>query len=348
MANYHNLWQPAPDGRSVIDISDVISVHIYNAADAARQLDEIRAHTSKPILIEEFGWPSGPPCYKPGFTEAQQAEVYRQMVQAAEGRAAGVFAWTLRDYDAGPTTRWDTQQEYYGLYRPDDSLKPAAQFLLAFSGAPPLPSTTRMDATIRPDDSRGPDSGTGSKKSVQVGGTSFYVKDMFRRAWDNLGGQGTLGLPLSDAFVNPGDGKIVQYFEAAVLELYPDAQFDPDFSTLSELDQIMRLVRPAYLGYLRKPKEGFPPSDSPPPNSRYFPETGYYVKDQFWSAYENLLGLWRFGAPISGEMSEQINGTDMTVQYFEKGRLELNPQFNQVVPGQMGTWAWQLRCNSTQ
>ena len=48
---------------------------------------------------------------------------------------AGVLAWTLRDFDAGPTARYDTREEHYGLYRADGSLKPAAAFFKAYDAA---------------------------------------------------------------------------------------------------------------------------------------------------------------------------------------------------------------------
>ncbi|NJP06670.1 MAG: cellulase family glycosylhydrolase, partial [Chloroflexaceae bacterium] len=215
MAHYQNLWVTAPDGRSVIDISDVVSVHIYNAADAARQLDEIRARTNKPILLQEFGWPSGPPCTVPDYTEWQQAQVYRQTISAAEGRVAGIFAWTLRDYDAGPSMRWDNREEHYGLYRRDDSLKPAAFTFRDYAG-PPLPSVTRMPVELTRNPAANRD---GEKSAREVAGSPYHVKGWFRRAWEYLGGQGSLGLPLSEAFVRPEDGKVVQYFESAVIEL---------------------------------------------------------------------------------------------------------------------------------
>ncbi|NJP05083.1 MAG: cellulase family glycosylhydrolase [Chloroflexaceae bacterium] len=133
MGQYDHLWQAGPDGRRVIDYSDVISVHNYNAEDTARQLFELRQYTDKPILLQEFGWPSGPRCSTSAYNEEQQAAVYQTMLDASlatdandQPYTAGVFAWSLRDFDSGPTLRWDTREEHYGLFRIDDSLKPAA------------------------------------------------------------------------------------------------------------------------------------------------------------------------------------------------------------------------------
>lgn len=343
MANYQNLFIPGPDGRRVIDYSDVVSVHIYNAADAARQLDVIRSHTSRPIILQEFGWPSGPPCAHPDYTESHQAEVYRQTLAAAEGRVAGVFAWTLRDYDAGPTMRWDSREEHYGLFRPDDTLKPAALELRSW-GASSLPSLTKTDLTLTTGRSINL---KGERAPRLIEESGHYIKSWYRRAWENLGGQGSLGLPLSEAFIRPEDGKIVQYFEAAVLIYEDDGFDDPGFDLLPRTEQIMRVIIPDYLGYNATEGRTFlPPENTPRPNARYFPGTGYNLSGEFWSLYENLLGPWRFGSAISSEITEEINGITYTTQYFERGRIERDPVTGAVQPGQLGTWAWAQRCAS--
>lgn len=343
MANYENLLRPGPDGRRVIDYSDLISVHIYNAADAARQIDVVRAQTDKPIIIEEFGWPSGPPCSQPDYTEAQQAEVYRTILQSTEGKVAGVFAWTLRDYDSGPTSRWDSREEHFGLYRADDTLKPAASPFRAYTAAP-LPGISQTDYPHIVEE-QPHHSGERAPKLIEASG--HYVKGWFRRAWDYLGGRGTFGLPLSEAFVLPEDGRVVQYFEAAVLEFHEESFYDPDFDHIERAAQTMRVIRPVAIGsQALEGRNVVPPSHTPLPNARYFPETGYNVQGEFWSLYENLLGPWRFGAAISGEMTESIGGKPVTVQYFEYGRIERNPDTQAVQPGHIGIWAWNQRCNT--
>jgi hypothetical protein len=341
MANYQNLFKAGPDGRNVLDYSDVVSVHIYNAADAARQLDEIRAHTAKPILLQEFGRPSGPPCSQPEYTEAIQEQMYRETLAAAEGRVAGVFAWTLRDYDSGPTMRWDGREEHYGLFRADDTLKPAA-FVLRSWGGQPLPSLTRTNLELTTGRSFRV---KGERAPVLIEASGHYVKSWFRRAWEDLGGQGSLGLPLSEAFFRPEDGKVVQYFESAVLEFDDDVFDDAGFDYLPNNEQIMQVIHPEYLGYQAIEGHSVPPADyTPQPNARYFPGSGYNVTGDFWSLYENLLGPWRFGAALSGEVSEEINGQSYTVQYFEQGRIERDPFTGAVQPGQLGASAWRARC----
>ena len=336
MGQYNNLWLPGPDGRRVIDYSDMVSVHIYNAGDAARQLDELRGHTAKPIMLEEFGWPTQLTCLAQDYNEDQQARVYRDTLAAAQGRVAGVFAWTLRDYDPGPTRRWDTREEHYGLYRPDDSLKPAAQALRDYA-VPPLPSVVSTNLPLTTHGLNTPD---GPQAPLLIPGSGHYVKGLFRRAWELLGGQGSFGLPLTEAFVLPGDipehNRVVQYFEAGVLELHPEAAADPSFRRLlKEVDQVKRLVVPHNLGESyaagRVPTEG-----------------GHAVLDQFQSFYSGVQGDWRLGAPISGALTEDRNGVPTTVQYFQKGRLEWNPAAQVVEVGRLGSWAWDSQCQSAQ
>lgn len=56
-------------------------------------------------------------------------------------------------------------------------------------------------------------------------------------------------------------------------------------------------------------------------DNRYFPETGFTVRDNFLRYWESYGGLATFGYPISGELEE--NG--VIVQYFERARMEWHP-----------------------
>lgn len=342
MGQYDNLWQPGPDGRRPIDYSDVVSVHIYNAPDAARQLDELRTYTDKPILLQEFGWPSGPGCINLSYREETQEWVYRTVLQAAEGRVAGVFAWTLYDYHAGPTLRWDTREEHYGLYRPNDTLKPAAEAFRELPG-PPLPSQTRSPLGLTVGGIEPPG---GKFAPVPVAGTPFYVKGWFRVAWQELGGRGMFGQPLGEAFLHPDGTRVLQYFEAGVLEYQTDNGRDPAFSDLAEVERAVRMLRPQEVGLAATAGRNFPRPPEPPPGSRLFPETGYSIQGAFRRFYEGGRGEWRLGAPISQELFEDRQGRPTLVQYFERGSLERNPETHVIQYGQLGSWAFQVRCQA--
>jgi len=330
MGQYDNLLAAGPDGRRVIDYSDVISVHSYNAADVARQLDEVRGQTTKPILLEEFGWPTGITCLTRSYNEDSQAQVYRDTLAAARDRVAGVFAWNLRDYDSGPIKHWGSREDYFGLYRADGSLKPAAQELRLYD-APPLPSTV---STNLPLTATGPNIPDGDWAPLAVG--DHYVKSWFRSAWELLGGQSSFGMPLTDAFVIPGatpkTDRVLQYFEAGALELHPEAAADPDFRFLLEIDKVQRIVVPLGLGAEYVSRNGI--------------TTGSAKLRQFQSFYTGIHGDWRLGAPITGELVETVNGVSTTVQYFQRGSLQWNPATQTIEVGRQGTWAWNAQCQS--
>jgi hypothetical protein len=328
MGNYENLWLPGPDGRRVIDYSDIISVHLYDAGAAERALEAVRAHTGKPILIEEFGWPTGPRCVR-NYDEATQALLYRTVLAAAEARAAGVVAWTLRDYDAGPTNRYDSFEEHFGLFRPDDSLKPAGELLRAYA-APPLPSAHKTELPLTSSQPRLPG---GNDGPLLIPGTGMYVKGPFRKAWELFGGRASFGLPLTDAYVRPEDRRVVQYFEGAALELHTEGTGNPAFAALPDVDKVRRLIVPVDLGLAFSAERGFGGS--------------HQVGSAFQAFYASIAGGWRLGAPISSELIEQIDGATLTVQYYQKGRLERDAS-GAVRVGRLGSWALEQRCRQAQ
>ena len=57
------------------------------------------------------------------------------------------------------------------------------------------------------------------------------------------------------------------------------------------------------------------------PQTRFFPETGYEVRDNFLIYWNRFGGLPTFGYPITGERQE----FGATVQYFERARFEWRP-----------------------
>ncbi len=331
MANVDNLLLPGPDGRRPIDYSDVVSAHIYDMFAVGYQLDLLRLHTAKPIILEEFGWPSEIGCLRRIYNEAHQLRVYRDTLAAAQGRVAGVFAWTLRDYDAGPTRRWDTHEEHYGLYRADGSLKPAADEFRAY-GAAPLPSIVSTDLPLT---ATGPSVSDSDQAPLLVPGSDHYVKGWFRRAWDLLGGQGSFGLPVTEALIVPGStptqGRVVQYFEAAVLQYFPAGDRDPKFPMLSEPEKAKRMIIVHDLG-------------APYAAGRVTIEGGHPVDDHFAPFYRGVHGSWRLGDPISPLLVEEINGAPAMVQYFQRGRLQVNPASQLIEAGPVGRWAWEGRC----
>ena len=59
---------------------------------------------------------------------------------------------------------------------------------------------------------------------------------------------------------------------------------------------------------------------------RCFPETGYCISGRIREYWESQGGLRVFGYPIGAQMQAPIEGKLLTVQQFERNRLELHPQ----------------------
>ena len=258
------------------------------------------------------------------YSETTQLRLYRAVLDAAKNRTSGVVAWTLRDYDAGPTDRWDTFEDNFGLIRPDGSLKPAAQLLQTIS-VPPLPSAT---VTTQPLTTLAPSLPDGDGAPLLIPASGHYVKGMFRKAWELLGGRGSFGLPLSEAFQRKSDREVLQYFEGALLEFH--TRDKSELRGLTDIEQAVLVIQPASLGAALAAGRSLPAPQPP--------------QGKFLDFYNSINGPWRLGGPISAELTETINGVPMRVQYFEQGRLELNPATQTVAIGALGKSALDARC----
>ncbi|MCO5178307.1 MAG: hypothetical protein M9890_15235 [Thermomicrobiales bacterium] len=64
-------------------------------------------------------------------------------------------------------------------------------------------------------------------------------------------------------------------------------------------------------------------------SSQFFPETGYTVSGEFLFTWQQAGGLSVFGYPLTDAHMEQNpdTGEDVLVQYFERQRFELHPEF---------------------
>lgn len=139
--------------------------------------------------------------------------------------------------------------------------------------------------------------------------TGHAVSGVFLHFYRNHGGLTVFGYPITEAYKVEGNITI-QYFQRARMEMYPgDSR--------------------VYLGNLgeewlyRRPKwTETPPAPQPPVRSRFFPETGYVVTDEFLTFWETRGGLDIFGYPISDRF---VQG-GLTVQYFQRARFELHPE----------------------
>ncbi len=128
-------WQNVQD---VIAFEDIAMFHSYWPNIGTQQIPEVKGYmgsNQKPILVEEFGWPSNPsPGYNGGvlttnFTEADQLSFYTTHLGAfAQHNIAGCIQWMTFDASEYSTDPHESFEEHFGLWRYGYSLKPAGTF----------------------------------------------------------------------------------------------------------------------------------------------------------------------------------------------------------------------------
>jgi len=140
--------------------------------------------------------------------------------------------------------------------------------------------------------------------------TGHTVRGEFLEYFRQHGGQRIFGYPITDEFLL--NGRTVQYFQRARLDLYPEKQA-PQRVQLAALGEMLGKQTPA--------------KAAPGPNTyfqRYFPETGHTVAYAFLNFFDSNGGVATFGYPISDYGPETRNGR--IVQYFQRGKLEWSPE----------------------
>jgi len=319
VGRHASLWLPAPNGRTIADMSDIISVHNYDAAQFAPMLTEVRARTTKPIMLEEFGWPSGPDCRGPYFDESSQLYLYRQAIKlAGDHNLVGMLGWWLQD---PPTTLVFSYDEngHFGLYHRDGTPKPA---VAPFRGlrVPGLASVTTgaQPLTMVPRAAPNP-----IDQPLRFDG-ELVVVDSFKHFWNFFGGEAVFGRPLTNAS-REQTGKLVQYFEQARFELNESVHvqpIDPDWPEGQTPEVYLDRVHLAPLGRQLTAGRDFPRvADPKRADLRYFPETGHTLGGAFRNLWETRGEIF-FGLPISEPFDEMIGGRQARVQYFTHWRFE--------------------------
>lgn len=159
--------------------------------------------------------------------------------------------------------------------------------------------------------------------------TGHHLSDELLNAWLTTGLM-IIGYPISEAFIE--NGRTVQYFERARLEVWPEhagTEWGVQGSLLGNWVARERRNEPAF----RPLPAGTTSSD---PNRVIFQETGHSLAHGFKRYWDENGGLWQFGFPISEEFTE--NGR--TVQYFERARFEWHPEHQgtqyEVLLGHLG------------
>ena len=194
-----------------------------------------------------------------------------------------------------------------------------------------VPAAANADTTLEP--------ATGA---VYFPETGFWVDPVFAQYWRDNGGLTTFGYPITRVFYQ--DGLHRQYFERAVFERHEENDGTPYAVLLLRLGAQNTIER-------RRTDPRFAPRDSSSvgADELFFPETGQAIAPEFRAYWETRGGLQAFGYPLSAPFREasREDGQPRLVQYFERARFELHPEFagtdDEVLLGHLGREALAAR-----
>lgn len=137
----------------------------------------------------------------------------------------------------------------------------------------------------------------------------------FLRFWRDHNGETALGIAISAPLQE--NGRTVQYFERARLELHSELDGSPVLLGRIGADYAQALWRTFEL----------PAADAvDDPNVQRFAETGHTLREPFRTFWYNNGAVETLGLPISELTWEYVGDQMIEVQYFERARLEYRSQ----------------------
>ena len=143
--------------------------------------------------------------------------------------------------------------------------------------------------------------------------TGHTLASQFVPYFDEHGGLDILGYPITDAFVDPWTGLLIQYTQNSRLEYYPEIETGTMQVRLKELGVLL----------ISDPSKAFsePVALGSNADCEYFELTGHSVCLAFLEFFELHGGTQLFGFPITDFVLEN----DRLVQYFQGFRLDWYP-----------------------
>jgi len=181
--------------------------------------------------------------------------------------------------------------------------------------------------SIRPDDLGAPlyvEYDPSAQRGRVFAATGHSIGGDFRAFWESRGGLARFGYPLSEEIVEPEPGsgrpRVVQYFERAQFELFPEQSGTPYLVQLTRLGE-------AALRRQGVDWHSIPAQTDAPPECRIFPETGHRLCPPFLAAWEQSGGLDLVGLPLTeaSPVTDAATGASYSAQYFERTRIEYHP-----------------------
>jgi hypothetical protein len=179
--------------------------------------------------------------------------------------------------------------------------------------------------------------------------TNHAIGGRFLDYWQQNGGLGVFGYPLSDELEE--NGRTVQYFERARFEYVPENQ--PPYDVLLGRLGVTVLERQGV------DWQEMPTSPGPAEGCLWFGQTDHNLCNQLENQGVGFLNYWRsnglefdgepgssyqesialFGLPITEPYSYEVEGQSLQVQWFERARFEWhpdNPAGFRVLLGRLG------------
>jgi hypothetical protein len=140
----------------------------------------------------------------------------------------------------------------------------------------------------------------------------------FETYWQAHGGLAQFGMPRTKVYAAGADYD-AQWFERALFT-YDPTKPDPYKVELQLLGSMITEGRRGEPAFARTTNSG---------QGLYFPETGHNLAGKFREYWQQSGGLPIYGFPISEPFQERSksDGKTYLVQYFERNRFELHPEF---------------------
>lgn len=167
--------------------------------------------------------------------------------------------------------------------------------------------------------------------------TGHCIRGAIRSYWEHNGGLAVFGYPITPERYELVEGSWigpVQWFERDRLENHEN-----------EGQGVLAGRLGARFLELRGTPWQFGSGAPADAGCQSFPETGYQICGAFRSYWEQNGGLMRFGYPIGDPLTEMIEDKPYSVQYFERRRMELHPEYAgtpyEVLLGLLGNAVYQ-------
>ncbi len=131
-------WIGRDRSRYFPDLDKYLDYWCFHFYDKATNLPDLvkfyKTQTTKPVLLQEFGLPTGGPGPDGQNTETDQANHYDSVLKTLdENQMCGSVFWCLNDFPVGlagnPPIQTDHPENHFGVLRLDYSEKPVTQIL---------------------------------------------------------------------------------------------------------------------------------------------------------------------------------------------------------------------------